>query len=42
MVMNLAYVMLAGRSLDDFVNRRRAQELNSLTGLAKKVTELML
>jgi hypothetical protein len=42
MVMNLAHVMLAGCSLDDFLNKRRTQEVNNLTGLAKKATELTL
>jgi hypothetical protein len=40
MVMNLAQVMMTGRSLDTFVKERRAQEVKNKTRLAKVTTEL--
>jgi hypothetical protein len=40
MVTNLAQAMLAGRSLDDFVKERVAQEVKNLTRLDKKTTEM--
>jgi hypothetical protein len=38
-VVNLAQTILMGRSFDDFVKERRAQEVKNLTHLAKKATE---
>jgi hypothetical protein len=40
MVMNLAHAMLSGRSLDNFVKERRAQEVKNKIRLAKGETEL--
>jgi hypothetical protein len=39
MVMNLAQAMLAGRSLEDFLNERRAQETKNKTRKAKEQME---
>jgi hypothetical protein len=39
MVMNLARAMLAGRSLEAFLNERRAQETKNKTCKAKEQTE---
>jgi hypothetical protein len=36
MVMNLAQAMLAGRSLEAFLNKRRAQEAKNKTRKAKE------
>jgi hypothetical protein len=39
MVVNLAQAMLAGRSLEAFLNERRAQEAKNKTCKAKEQTE---